>query len=98
MGNAGDAGGSDGGRAGAKTQTNRDEEPQPRRRVVRVTGRRKIYCSKVAAALWTTVGRRQARPAHLHHSVGTADLHEAVGFERVWMAVVRTCTPIFAGP
>ena len=87
----GGAGCSDGGRAGAKAQTKRDEEPQPRRRVVRVAGYRTKYSKEIeavdeiGAALWTTAGWRQARPAYLHHSVGTADLHRAVGVERVWM-------------
>ena len=51
-GRVGGAGCSDGGRAGAKAQTNRDEEPHARRRVVKVAGHRKIYSVKV-------VGRRK---------------------------------------
>ena len=51
-GRVGGAGCSDGGRAGAKAETNRDEEPHARRRVVKVAGRRKIDSVKV-------VGRRK---------------------------------------
>lgn len=51
-GRVGGAGCSDGGRAGAKAETNRDEEPHARRRVVKVAGRRKIDPVKV-------VGRRK---------------------------------------
>ena len=51
-GRVGGAGCSNGGRAGAKAETNRDEEPHARRRVVKVAGRRKIYSVKV-------VGRRK---------------------------------------
>ena len=51
-GRVGGAGCSDGGRAGAKAETNRDEEPHARRRVVKVVGRRKIDPVKV-------VGRRK---------------------------------------
>ena len=51
-GRVGGAGCSDGGRAGAKAETNCDEEPHARRRVVKVAGRRKIYPVKV-------VGRRK---------------------------------------
>ena len=51
-GRVGGAGCSDGGRAGAKAETNCDEEPHARRRVVKVAGHRKIYSVKV-------VGRRK---------------------------------------
>ena len=51
-GRVGGAGCSDGGRAGAKAETNCDEEPHARRRVVKVAGRRKIDSVKV-------VGRRK---------------------------------------